>query len=254
MTLNVRGVFRDAWAMWQRDRGVLIAIAGFFLFLPQLAWMLFVPARIVTVTIGKDQQPQAQINALAQAMLRFFAENAPLLLAIDIATMLGALSVLMLYLDRDKRDVGAILMAGLRRLPAYFVLTLIVNTMVGLGVMTFFLLVPALYLAGRLLLAGTIFAAEPRVGPFAAVGRSFRMTRGHGLVLAGFATLILFAGELMAYPVVALGNALDRAPLANPVSALILDAIAAGVVAAAMLGGILVRIALYRRIGPSKGI
>jgi hypothetical protein len=254
MTLDVRGVFRDAWAMWQRDRGVLIAIAGFFLFMPHLAGMLFVPARTATVTIGKGQPPQLDINAQAEAMLRFFTENAPLLLAIDIATVFGALSVLMLYLDRDKRDVGGILLAGLRRLPAYFVLTLIVDTMVGLGLMTFFLLVPALYLAGRLILAGTIFAGEPGVGPFSAVARSFRMTRGNGLVLAGFATLILFAGVLLAYPVVMLGDALDRAPLANPVSALILDAIAAAVVAAAMLGGILVRIALYRRIGASNGI
>jgi len=254
MTLDVRGVFRDAWSMWRCDRGVLIAVGGFFLFLPHLAGMLFVPARTATVTIAKGQAPQLDLNAQAEAMLRFFTENAPLLIAVDVATVFGALTVLMLYLDRERRDVGGILLAGLRRLPAYFLLTMIVDMVVGLGLITFFLLVPALYLAGRLILAGTIFAANPGVGPFAAVAQSFRMTRGRGLVLAGFATLILFAGLLLAYPVIALGDLLDRAPLANPVSALIIDIVGAAVVAIAMLGSILVRIALYRRIGASKGI
>jgi len=250
MTLDVRGVFSDAWAMWRRDRGALIAIAGFFLFLPHLAGMLFVPARVV---MAKDVQ-QLDLNAQAEAIVRYFSENAPILLTIDITTVFGALAILMFYLDREKRDVGGILIAGLWRLPAYFVLSMVVDMMVGLGLITFFLLVPALYLAGRLILAGTIFAADPGVGPFAAIARSFRMTRGRGLVLAGFATLILFAGLLLAYPVVALGEVLDRAPLANPVSALILDIIAAILVTTAMLGGILTRIALYRRIGASSGI
>lgn len=251
MNLDVRGVFHDAWSMWRRDRGVLIAIAGFFLFMPHLAGMLFVPAR---VTLANAPPQQLDFNAQAEAMLRFFADNAPLLLAIDIATVFGALAILMLYLDREKRDVGGILIASLRRAPAYFVLTLIVDMMVGLGLMTFFLLVPALYLAGRLIVAGAIFAAEPKVGPFAAIARSFRATRGRGLVLAGFATLILFAGLVLAYPVIALGDVLDQAPLANPVSALIIDIVSAALVAATMLGGILIRIALYRRIDASKGI
>ena len=252
MTLDVRGVFNDAWSMWRRDRGMLVAIAGFFLFLPHLAGMLFVPSRVVVAT--KVQSPQLDLNAQAEAIVRYFADNAPLLLAIDIATVFGALTILMLYLDREKRAVGGILIAALWRLPGYFVLSMIIDTMVGLGLMTFFLLVPALYLAGRLILAGTIFASDAGVGPFAAIARSFRMTRGRGLVLAGFATLILFAGVLLAYPVIALGDVLDRAPLANPVSALILDIIAAAMVTIAMLGGILTRVALYRRIGASKGI
>jgi hypothetical protein len=254
MTLDVRGVFGDAWAMWRRDRGVLVAIAGFFLFLPHLAGVLFVPARIVVTTKAKVPPQQLDLNAQAEAMVRFFTANAPLLLVIDIATVFGALAILMLYLDRGKRDVGGILVACLWRLPAYFVLAIIIDMMVGLGLLTFVLLVPALYLAGRLMLAGPIFAAEPGVGPFAAIARSFRMTRGRGLVLAGMATMILFAGLVLAYPVVALGDVLDQAPLANPVSALIIDVVGAMLVTIAMVGGILTRIAIYRRIGASKGI
>ncbi|MFA5966287.1 MAG: hypothetical protein WC804_19910 [Sphingomonas sp.] len=253
MTIDIRGVFLDAWAMWRRDRSVLLAIAGFFLFMPQLAGLLFVPDRPPLVAQQGATATAVDPQAQAQAIVDFFAQHAPLLIAINIATMFGVLVVLMLYLTDGRRDVGGVLVAALRRLPAYFVLTLIVEAAAVLGVMIVYLLIPALYIVGRLLLAGPIFAASG-AGPLAAVASSFRMTRGRGLVLAGLATLILLVGVLLPLPAIALGDVLDRAPLANPVSALIIDAIAAALITVAMLGGVLVRIALYRRIGASSGI
>lgn len=251
MTLDVRGVFRDAWAMWLRDRGVLVATAGFFLFLPQLAYHLFGPESAASAAI--DAAEKLEPNAQIQALVRIYTDYLPLLFAIAIATVFGALVVLMLYCDGTKRDVGAVLPAALRRLPAYFVLTVIVDIVASVWVHFLYILLPCMYLLGRLLLAGPIFA-RGGVGPIGAITQSFRMTRGRGLVLAGLATMIIFAGLLLPLPAIALGNVLDRAPLANPVSGLIIDAIAAALSAVAMLGGILLRIALYRRIGASKGI
>jgi hypothetical protein len=250
MNLDVRGVFRDAWSMWRRDRGVLVAIAGCFLFLPQLAYRLFGPESAALAAI--DATGKLGADAQFKAVMQVYANDLPLLLAIAIATVFGALAILMLYLDGAKRDVGAMLLACLRRLPAYFVLTVVVDIAASAGVHVIYILLPCMYLVGRLLLAGPIFV-QAGVGPIDAMIGSFRMTRGRGLVLAGFATLIIFAG-LLPLPVIALGEVLDRAPLANPVSGLIIDAIAAAIAAAAMLGGILVRIALYRRIGASNGI
>jgi hypothetical protein len=254
MTIDIRGVFLDAWAMWRRDRGVLLAIAGFFLFMPQLAGLLFVPDRPPLVAQGGATSAPVDPQVQAQAIVDFFTQHAPLLIAINLATVFGVLVVLMIYLDSGRRDVGGVMLAALRRLPAYFLLTLIVESAAALGVLVVYLIVPALYLVGRLLLAGPIFAAGTGVGPITAVARSFRMTRGRGLILAGFAALILFAGVLLPLPAIALGDVLDRAPLANPVAALIIDAIAAALITAAIMGGVLVRIALYRRIGASKGI
>ncbi len=253
MTIDIRGVFLDAWAMWRRDRNILLAIAGFFLFMPQLAGLLFVPDRPALVAKSGATNAPVDAQEQAQAIVDFFTRHAPLLVTINLMTVFGVLVMLMIYLDAGRRDVGAVLLAALRRLPAYFLLTLIVEAAAALGLMIIYLLIPALYLVGRLLLAGPIFAGAG-VGPLDAVARSFRMTRGRGLVLAGFATLILFTGLLLPLPAIALGDVLDRAPLANPVSALIIDGIAAALITVAMLGGVLVRIALYRRIGASKGI
>ncbi|MDH7971701.1 hypothetical protein QH494_05855 [Sphingomonas sp. AR_OL41] len=252
MTIDIRGVFLDAWAMWRRDRGVLLAVAGFFLFMPQLAVLIWIPRMaFVVVKAGENPSPaDPQVQAQAMAAL---AKYGPLMIGANLAVIFGLLVILMLYLDSARGDVRGVMLAALRRLPAYFLLTMMVDAVAILGVTVLYLLLPALYVIGRLLLAGTIFAGA-RVGPLDAVVRSFRMTRGRGLVLAGFATLILFAGELLPRPALALGDVLDRAPLANPVSALIIDGVAAALITVAMLGGVLVRIALYRRIGASKGI
>lgn len=251
MSLDVRGVFRDAWAMWRHDRVVLLAIAGFFLFLPQLAFLLFGPAAAASEAIDAAQKlaPEVRLQALAQV----YAANLPLLIAIALTTVLGALSILMLYADGAKRDVGGVLLASLRRLPTYFLLTLIIDIAASSWTYFFYIVIPCMYLVGRMLVAGPIFA-QAGVGPIEAIIRSFRATRGRGLVLMGLATLIIFAAIILPAPAIMLGDVLDRAPLANPVSGLIIDAIAAALSAATMLGGILIRIALYRRIGASKGI
>ena len=94
-----------------------------------------------------------------------------------------------------------------------------------------------------------------RWAPSAAIQRGMRMTRGNGLVLAGLGCIMVFAGYVLPEPFLALGQTLDGAPIANPVSAALLDAAAAAAIAVAALGAILVRIALYKRlVSPSRGI
>ena len=252
MIIDIRSVFLDAWTMWRRDRVVLLAIAGFFLFMPQLALQLFGPdaAAVTAAAVGAEK---LGADAQVQAMAQIYARYAPLLLANALANLFGGLAILMFCLDGGKREVGTLLVAALRRLPAYFALALVIDVAAGLGMYFWYLLLPCFYLVGRLLPAGPIFV-QAGVGPIEAIARSFRMTRGRGLVLAGFATMIVMAGFLLPLPAIALGNVLNRAPLANPVSGLIIDAIAAALATAALLGSILVRIALYRRIGASSGI
>ncbi len=252
MSIDVRAVFFDAWMMWRRDRGILVALVGFFVFMPQLGWLLFGPQTPTAAAreAASKLSEAAQIEALAQ----LYAQYMPLLLVVTLATVFGALTVLMLCCDGRVRDVGGMLLAALRRLPAYFVLTLLVELVAALGIYKpLYLLLPALYVVGRLIVAGPIFAASG-LGPFDAMAQSFRLTHRRGFLLAGFATLIISAGFLLPLPALALGEVLDRAPLANPVSALIIDAVAAGLMTVALLGGILIRVALYRRIGASNGI
>ena len=263
MTLDVRGVFRDAWAMWQRDRGVLIWVAGFFLFLPYLALFLFVPKQQVVVTLPKPGQAPPPLAEQMHQLAQLLSQSA-VLIAMVVTVLFAVLAILILYLDGARRDVGGSLLTAVRRLPAFFALNLIVECALlpggvalgagGSAVLIAFFYLGGLYLLGRLILAMPIFIAEPGTGIFAAVSRSFRATRGFGLVLAGFATIISFAPHLLAQPAVALGDVLDGAPLANPVAGIIIDVLAAALASIGTLGGTLLRIALYRRIGASNGI
>ncbi len=104
------------------------------------------------------------------------------------------------------------------------------------------------------MLTAPVLVADRPKGVLAAIARSLTLTSGHGLVLAGFACVTLFGGSLLAMPFRAIARALDGAPMANPVVALLLDSGVAAGMAAGMLAAILIEIALYRRLSPSTGI
>jgi hypothetical protein len=250
MTLDVRGVFVDAWSMWRRDRGLLIWVAAFFLFLPQFAVLLFVPAppQRPDAVAGEAQAAAAQFHLL----IKHYGDNAlPLILA-GVVALFGNLVVMTLYLADGRPALGSAITTALRILPAFLVVALLTQASVNIGLIL--LIIPGLFIEGRLILSGAIFAAEQPVSAIAAIRRSIVRTRGRNLILAGFATILIFAGYVISAPLVALSEALDRAPLANPVSGAIIDAALAAVVAAAGLGAVLIRVALYRRIGASNGI
>lgn len=242
MTLDFQGVLRDAWAIWRRDRAVLIPLAGVFYFLPQLALRLFV----LDPRPAKGGEAQG-LGALIEAMQQFYLDHLPALIAVELWTLGGTLAVLTLYLRPGTSDARAALAAMVPVVPAYLLLALLVNFGLALGFAA--LIVPGYYLFGRLILAGPILVAEQPLGAIAAIERSWVHSRRRGFAFAGLGALATVAGYLIGIPIEALGQALDSAPLANPVSAVLIDAAGSTVVAATMVATTLIRVALYRRIG-----
>jgi len=123
---------------------------------------------------------------------------------------------------------------------------------VDIGLLLFFL--PGIYALGRLMLTGPVLVADRSRGVLAAIARSVALSTGHGMMLAGFACMTLFGGRLLAAPFDALGKALDGAPMANPLVAILLDFGSAAGLAAGALAAILIEVALYRHLSASKGI
>jgi hypothetical protein len=115
-----------------------------------------------------------------------------------------------------------------------------------------FLIMPvlALVLSRTLLVAPAIIAARP-IGAVAAIGRSFTLTRGHMLLLAGVVLSVVLAQYLLAVPFLALDQWMAKtAP--NPIARAMVDTIAA---AAATLGSIamaLVQVVAWRRLSLSS--
>lgn len=250
MTIDLRGALGDAWAMWRRDRDLLVRVAGLFLFLPQFVLLLVLPMPQLPVAKDGDQPTMA---AVVDIMLDFYARHGVVFAAAELTTLFGALTIFTLYLHPDRPDLRAALIGALRLLPRYLLTSILMLISILIGLWLFIL--PGLYLNGRLLLVGPALAAEQPLGAVAAMQRGVKITRGNGLVLAGLGCVMVFAGWLLPEPFLALGQALDGAPIANPVSAALIDAGAAAATAVAALGAILVRIALYRRlVSPSRGI
>jgi hypothetical protein len=234
-------VLADAWTIAVADRALLIPVAGMFYFLPQLALRLFVFA----ARSPKTPPPQDWNEALA-AIRQFYLDHLTALAAAEVWTIAGTLLLLVFYLKRGGGDLRGAFSAMLPIIPSYLFLALILNTAIAVGFVAF--LLPGFYLFGRLLLASPILAAERPIGAIRAIERSWAVSRGRGFVFAGLGVFPTIVGYLVGLPVEALGDALDRAPLANPVSAVLIEALGAAIVCATMLATTLIRVSLYRRL------
>ena len=248
MTFDVTGVFSYACRLWKRDRELLLGFAGFFLFLPQLAMKLFVPL----LPAFPDMRDQAALKAWLDAVESWYGQFGSIVLLVSLAVLFGTLAIFTLYLDPERPDGRAALIRALRLSPRYLLTAVLVALPVQVGFLFFFL--PGFSVQGRLLVALPALVAERPIGALGAMSRSLALTRGNGLVLAGFGCIVLIAGEVLASPFQAMGTALDGAPMANPVVAVLLDAAAAAGLTIGMTAAVLIQIALYRRLRSSRGI
>ena len=243
MTLNVAGVLRDAWATAKRDRELLIGVGGLLILVPEIAQAMFVPAPPALPASGSDT---LALQAWIEAATIWSRQNDLLLLALSLVSVFGALVLFLLYADRERPDVAGALSSGIGLLPRYVLLALCVTFPVNIG--TLLLLIPGLYLKGRLLPIGPLFVAERPIGVFAAWRRSFALTRGHGLVLLALAAVPLLGGDVLAMPFQLLGQTLDGAPMDNPVVAALLDICVGLCRTIGVVAAILIEVALYRRL------
>ena len=81
------------------------------------------------------------------------------------------------------------------RFPVYSILIVLINLAVGAGFLL--LIVPGLYLWGRLLPAGAAMVAEDRRNPVDALKRGFALSKGHGWLIVGLYLLVLIPGMIL---------------------------------------------------------
>lgn len=264
MSITLAGLAKDAWARWRRDRGTLLALAGPFLFLPLLAWLLLIEEP-VPAPGATDTQRMQQIMDWASANLHWMAAR----IAIEL---FGALVILTLYLARGHRDVAGVLTSALILFPRFVVAVMaswglialimlpasiaatVPNPVVAaVGLAAF--IIPALYSYGRVALTGAVLTAEPEVGIFGAIGRSIRLTRGRGWQVFGYVAMLWLIGMVAAQLLGAPEQQMQVAGAINPVVVAIMDVLAAAAVSATTLARLLLEVALYRRLAaPRHGV
>ena len=244
MTIDVTTVLRDAWALFRRDRDVLLRLAGPFLFLPAYALVLLVPAPPTPDANAADSQ------AATQAWLQSVGDWAGahggwFLLAYAIGYVGGA-AILSLYLDRTRPDVGGALRRALTLAPRFLLAMLVVSFPAGLGLLLW--VIPGLYVMGRTMLVAPALVAERPVAALAAIARGWALGRGSSLALMALSAITYVTGWLASTPFLALDGWLREGGGSGPVPLAIVDAGAAAVATASGLAGTLVALAAYRRL------
>ncbi|HYJ31162.1 MAG TPA: YciC family protein [Allosphingosinicella sp.] len=171
MRLDYAGLWNEALGLIRRNRAVVIALAGAMFFLPNLLVGYLAPL-----------EPRAPGISFLEAMIAHVREHWPMILAGGLIEMLGMLTLLRLFLKADGRTVGATIVASLALLPTMFASGFLTNMAVLAGLVL--LIVPGIYLLGRLGLVPAAIVAENRRNPIDAIRRSVALTRSRGFAIA----------------------------------------------------------------------
>jgi len=182
MAFSYSAVWDDTTRLLREHGRLLTAVAGVFLFLPALLIAHFLP----------PPEP-VDPNRAMQAMVDYWRDGWHWLLLQMLVTMIGTAAMLRLVLARGT-NVGGAIAFGLTLLPFYFLLTLLCVIIVTFGFLL--LIVPGLYLIGRLAPATAAIVAENGRNPIAAVARAFEITRGRGWAVFGLVFIVGFVGAV----------------------------------------------------------
>jgi hypothetical protein len=183
MKFSYTAAWQEALAILRAHGSTIAAVAGVFLFLPALLIGHLLP------------RPEAQdMGRLIELMREYGARNWPWLLLEGLVNMVGILAILRLAFPRGNPTVGGVIAAAASLVPFYFLANLLSSLMIGIGLVL--LIVPGLYLIGRLAPVGPIIVAEERRNPIDAIRRSFALTRGNGFAIAGLVIVVVIAAAI----------------------------------------------------------
>jgi hypothetical protein len=171
--------------MLRANASLFLGIAGAFFFLPALLVGYFAP----------QPEAAATIAAAIEAMERYMNSNWHWVLLANLVNALGAVAIYLLLFEGRGRTVGGAIAAALPILPLYFLLSLIVTAAILAGLVL--LILPGLYLIGRLMIGGAVMVAEGRRSPLAALAGSWRLTRGKGWAVAGLLLVVFVVGSVL---------------------------------------------------------
>ena len=224
--------WRDAMALIQANREVLVAVAGVFFLLPGIASALFLT----------DYQNNLMANIGNSAAMRQLMEgNVGKVTSFGLISLLlqslGHMAMLALLTDRSRPTVGQAMGIAVRAFPTlaatilivfagyllgaliYAVFAGVLGVATGIGMLTFVLILllagVMVYVMVKLSLTMPVIVIEKVLNPFAALTRSWRLTRGNSLRLFMFYLLLaliylviatVFSGGIMLVTTLAAGE------------------------------------------------
>lgn len=171
----------DSLVLLRSHSALTGAIAAVFLFLPTLAVSWFGPAPIEPAT-------GATFDQIVQAMRANFRQELPYQLLIALVAAVGGVGILRLWLARTGTSVSDALGFALKMLPTMIAVQILTGLAMGIGFIL--LVVPGLYLIGRLALVSAVVADRNVANPLTAIGDSWALTKENGWRIFFFLFLV----------------------------------------------------------------
>ncbi len=239
MKFSYSAVWEDTAAMLKRHGSLLLALAGVFFLLPALLTGYFFPA-----PANPDADPLG-------AMFAYYGDNWVWLLLGSLVNAMGSIAIYLLLFDRRGGTVGSAIGAALPIVPFYFLMSILVSFAIAVGFI--FLILPGIYLVGRLTPSGPVMVAEGRRSPLDAIGGSWRLTKGKGWAVAGLILIVGLAGGILSFVVTAvLGSVFLLVGGREGIGGLLVLILSSALTAILYTVLIVLLAAIYRRLRPDE--
>lgn len=238
MKFSSSAAWAETTAMARRNPGLIATVAGVFIFLPYLLLAYLLPP------------PEPGDPSLILAAMRdYFAANFHWYLLQGVVAMIGAVAILLLIFSRDI-SVGGAIGAALWLLPFYFLASFLSGAMVVLGLLL--LIVPGLYLWGRLAPLGPVIVVENRRNPIDAIARTFALTKDNGWAIFFYVLLVAIAAAILFAVVGGLIGMILVLILGDDVGGLLAMIVGAAFDAALAVVMVLIAAGIYRQLGGDR--
>ena len=207
MKFDLDTAWKDTTRLLRDNFGLLAVVAGVFYFLPYLMALLWVPG-LMELTAGQFDPNSDEMQAMMNEMMTDYWWA---LLLLGIVQGIGFLAMLALLGRRTNPTVGEALQTGAKSVPSYLAATLLTGFAIALVVIVLIAiplaigssalavlggilaLVASLYLFTKFALVGPVIGIEQVLNPVAALGRSWRLTKGNSVRLFFFFALLFIA-------------------------------------------------------------
>lgn len=200
--------WNEASRLLAANRQVITVVAGVFFFLPYLAFALMFMNETAALEAARAADPDPA--AIGDAMAEFYGGVWWVVILLAVIQGIGLLAILTLLTDRARPTVAEALKTGVRLLLPYLGAQLLVSVVLGLLVLlavavgigasalaallaTIVAAALVCYLFAKFLLTPPVIVVERQTNPIAAMGRSWRLTRGHALRVFAFVFLLILA-------------------------------------------------------------
>jgi hypothetical protein len=183
MKISYSAVWADTAALLRSHASLIATVAGVFIFLPGLLVAYFLP-----------QPEPASFDRIGQLWVEYVSANWHWLLLNSLVAMIGSIAILLMIFARGI-TVGGAIAAAAALLPAYFIASFLSSLAIGFGLAL--LIVPGLYLLGRLGPLNAVVAAEAHKNPIAAIRRCWELTKGQGWAILGLILIVACAAAIL---------------------------------------------------------